>query len=53
MEEKELTVIKNIIDTCSKQHFDSVFAPLADLPTSSSKAEMISYCLNTELGAYG
>ena len=41
------------MDTCSKSELESVFAPLADLPASCTKAEMISHCLDTELGAYG
>ena len=41
------------MDTCSKSQLESVFAPLTDLPASCTKAEMISHCLNTELGAYG
>ena len=41
------------MDTCSKPQLESVFAPLTDLPASCTKAEMISHCLNTELGAYG
>lgn len=49
----ELELIEAAVDTCSKSHLESVFAPLADLPGSCTKAEMISHCLNTELGAYG
>ncbi|MGL4759093.1 MAG: hypothetical protein ACRCXZ_07165 [Patescibacteria group bacterium] len=50
---KQLTILTNIVEECSKEHFQSVFSPLLDLPTTSSKAEMISHCLNKELGAYG
>ena len=46
-------IIEAIVDTCSKSQLESVFAPLADLPASCTKAEMITHCLNTELGAYG
>ena len=41
------------MDKCSKSQLESVFAPVADLPASYTKAEMISHCLNRELGAYG
>ena len=53
MPNKELETVQTIIDTCSKPYFESVFAPLADLPASCTKAEMVSHCLNIELGAYG
>lgn len=49
----QLKVVEAVLDTCSKSHLDSVFAPLANLPDSCTKAEMISHCLNIELGAYG
>ena len=49
----KLEIVKAVVDTCSKSQLESVFAPLADLPASCTKAEMISHCLNTELGAYG
>lgn len=49
----EIKVIESIVDTCSKAHLESVFAPVANLPTSCTKAEMVSHCLNTELAAYG
>ena len=49
----KLEIIEAVVDTCSKSQLESVFAPLADLPASCTKAEMISHCLNTELGAYG
>ena len=49
----KLEIIEAIVDTCSKSQLESVFAPLGDLPSSCTKAEMISHCLNTELGAYG
>ena len=48
-----LEIIENAVDSCSKAQLESVFAPLADLPPSSTKAELISHCLNTELSAYG
>lgn len=49
----QLEIVEAVVDTCSKFQLESVFAPLTDLPTSCTKAEMISHCLNTELGAYG
>jgi hypothetical protein len=49
----KLQVVDNVVDVCSKYQLESVFAPLADLPNTSTKAEMISHCLNIELGAYG
>lgn len=49
----KLQIADNIVDICSKHQLESVLAPLADLPGSSTKAEMISHCLNKELGAYG
>lgn len=45
-------VMKSIVDICSEQQLKSVFAPILDLPTFCTKAEMISQCLNTELDAY-
>jgi hypothetical protein len=53
MDEKQLEILETAVDICSKSQLESVFAPLADLPASCTKAEMISHCLNTELGAYG
>jgi len=49
----KLQIVDNIVDVCSKRQLESVFAPLADLPGTCTKAEMISHCLNIELGAYG
>lgn len=49
----QLEIVETVVDTCSKAHLESLFAPLAELPNSSTKAEIISHCLNTELGAYG
>jgi len=49
----QLEIVETIVDTCSKSQLESVFAPLTDLPASCTKAEMISHCLNIELGAYG
>ena len=49
----KLEIIEAVVDTCSKSQLESVFAPLADLPASCTKAKMITHCLNTELGAYG
>lgn len=50
---KSLTITESIVDVCSQQQLESVFAPLANLPITCTKAEMISHCLNVELGAYG
>ena len=49
----KLEIAEAIVDTCSKYQLESILAPLTDLPTSSTKAEKISHCLNKELGAYG
>jgi len=49
----QLKVLSTVIDECSKSQLESVFAPITNLPASCTKAEMISYCLNTELAAYG
>lgn len=49
----ELKIISDVLDKCSKSQLESIFAPIVDLPLSSTKAEMVSHCLNTELGAYG
>jgi len=49
----KLQIAENIVDICSKHQLESVFAPLSDLSGSCTKAQMISHCLNTELGAYG
>lgn len=38
--------------TCSESHLESVFTPLMDLFLSCTKVEMISYCLDIQLGAY-
>jgi hypothetical protein len=42
-----------IIEECPEQLLNHLFAPIKDLSASSTKAEIISYCLNKELGAYG
>jgi len=51
----KLTIVKKILDECSQAELENLFSPIRNLPagTCSSKAEMISHCLNTELGAYG
>ena len=49
----KLELIDAAIDTCLESQLGSVFEPLKGLPSSCTKAEMISHCLNTELGAYG
>lgn len=46
----ELKVIEKVVDICAKQQLD-ILAP--NLPASCTKAEMLSHCMNTELGAYG
>lgn len=50
---KELETISNIIDQCSKDELTSIFSPIANLSGTSTKAGMISHCLNTGLEAYG
>lgn len=50
---KEVSVIKEIIDTCSSDYVKDLFNPLVTLPADSTKAEIISSCLNNELAAYG
>ena len=40
------------LNQCSKSELERVFSPIADLPNSSNKAEIISHCLNQELGGY-
>jgi len=47
----QLTILKDIVKECSKEQLHSVFSPIADLPNTCTKAEMISHCLNKELGA--
>ena len=49
----QLEIVEALVDSCSKPSLESVFAPLTDLPASCTKAEMVSHCLSTELGAYG
>lgn len=49
----KLEIISKVIDECSKDQLQNVFSPLTEIPASSTKAEMISHCLNSELGAYG
>lgn len=49
----KLEIIETALDTCTQSQLESVFAPLADLPATCTNAEMISECLNKELGAYG
>jgi hypothetical protein len=49
----KLITITNIIDQCSKEQLESIFASLVDLPHGSTPAEMLSYCINKELAPYG
>jgi hypothetical protein len=49
----KLKIVESIVDICSEQQLENIFAPIVDLPSSCTKAETISHCLNTELGAYG
>lgn len=49
----KLEVISKVVDQCSKDQLHNIISPLADIPASCTKAEMISHCLNTELGSYG
>lgn len=50
---EKTALVTKIIDTCSKETLDNLFGPILDLPEFSTKAEIISHCLNKELGAYG
>jgi hypothetical protein len=47
----KLNIVQDIIQKCSKEQLQIVFAPTAGLPNTSTKAEIISHCLNKELGA--
>ena len=49
----KLEVISKIVDECSKDQLTNVFDSIADLLATSTKAEMISHCFNTELGGSG
>jgi hypothetical protein len=49
----QLKVISDVLDKCSKSQLESVFAAIANLPSSCTREEMISHCLNIELRAYG
>jgi hypothetical protein len=49
----QLQIVESIVDICSEHQLESVLGPIADLPASWTKAEMVSHCLNTELEAYG
>lgn len=49
----ELAVINRVLKESSKEHLDGLFSQLADSPITGTKAEIISSCLNSELGAYG
>lgn len=49
----ELKVVQEVICICSKKKLDTVFTPIFNLPGTSKKAEIISYCLNNKLVACG
>lgn len=49
----KLQILNEVLDECSKEHLHSLFSPIVELPNTSTKAEMISHCINKELGAYG
>jgi hypothetical protein len=49
----ELDVVSSVLDICSKPLLESVVPPVSHMSSSWTKAEKISHCLNTELGAYG
>lgn len=47
----KLEVIQSVIDECGKVEIESIFASIGE--GTCTKAELISHCLNKELGAYG
>lgn len=49
----QLEIVNYIIDICSKEKLETVLAPVTDLPGDFTKAEIVSHCLNKQLGAYG
>jgi hypothetical protein len=53
MTSNKLQILNEILEECSKEHLDSVFSPIVELPSTSTKAEMISHCINKELANYG
>jgi len=50
---KELQLITQVLDQCSAEYLHNVFSPIADLPSTSTAAEMVCHCFNKELAAYG
>jgi hypothetical protein len=54
MDNRVLTLtVDKILEECPEHLRNHLFAPIKDLPASSTKAEIISHCLNKELGVYG
>lgn len=48
-----LVPIEKIIDICSDEQLKLIFEPVVDLPDSYTRAELVAYCFNKELGSYG
>lgn len=47
----QLKVVENVLNSCTTEQLESLFGPAVE--HTCSRAEMVSQCLNTELGAYG
>jgi len=45
----ELEIIHSIVDTYLESHLESIFSSELDFNVYSTKAEMVSQCLNTKL----
>lgn len=50
MNQTHLDLISKSLEQCSTEQLESILAPIS---SSSTSAEMISYCLNKELNTYG
>lgn len=50
---KEVAIVNEIIEKFSSDDLKDLFGPMLNLPANSTKAEIISSCLNNELAAYG
>lgn len=49
----KLTIVKKVLDPYSDAELTNIFAPIVELPGTTSKAKMISPCYNKKLGVYG
>lgn len=49
----KLLIVPKVLEQCPEHLLNHLFAPITDLPASSTKAEIISHCFNKELGGYG